>query len=126
MNAWEAKRIAQAPTWRDRIIACRNSGMSVQAWCRLEGISVKTYYRHERMILDMTTLPQGNTIPSEELQTYEIEKKPVFAALPEPPAYSRSGAAAATIHLADYSIDIYDGTSEEMLQTILRVLRHAE
>ena len=126
MNAWEAKRIAQAPTWRDRIIACRNSGMSVQAWCRLEGISAKTYYRHERMILDMTTLPQGNTVPSEGLPSYEIEKKPTFAALPEPSVRTRSAATAATIHLADYSVDIYDGIAEETLERVLRVLRHAE
>ena len=39
MNAWEAKRIAQAPIWRKRVIACRSSGMNVRDWGKAEGIT---------------------------------------------------------------------------------------
>ncbi len=108
--------------WIQRVADCRSSGMRVEAWCFANGVARNTYYRWQRIVFDFLA---NQNKPMPELKKRE-QSSPTFAALPEPPAYSRSGAAAATIHLADYSIDIYDGTSEETLQTILRVLRHAE
>jgi hypothetical protein len=135
MNAWEAKRIAQAPIWREKIIACRSSGMNVRDWCKAEGIAIKTYYRHERIVLDMTPLPQTDGIRPVQSALPALASHPelkpstsIFAPLPAPvsPVSRRTGQLAATVHLGTATVDVYDGASEDTLQTILRVLKNAE
>lgn len=130
MNAWEAKRIAQAPIWREKIIACRSSGMNVRDWCKAEGIAIKTYYRHERIVLDMTPLPQTDGIRPVQsaLPAAADHMGPIFAPVPAPvsPVSRRTGQLAATVHLGTATVDVYDGASEDTLQTILRVLKNAE
>ena len=37
-------------TWTSRIMECRNSGMSIRAWCRENGFSEKTYYYWQRRL----------------------------------------------------------------------------
>ena len=44
------KREEQAQEWSARIQECRESGMSVSAWCRENGIAAKTYYYHLRKL----------------------------------------------------------------------------
>lgn len=124
MNAWEAKRIAQAPIWRERVIACRGSGLSVRDWCEQEGVGLRSYYRHEREFLDLISAEQRG--PSDPFWTAD---RPVFAELPAPkqePVTRQTGQAAATVHIGTVAVDIYDGAAEETLRTLLRVLRHAE
>lgn len=58
MDTWEAKRLAKVKKWQEQVVACRNSGVSVRGWCELNGINTKTYYRHERMILDLISVEQ--------------------------------------------------------------------
>ena len=135
MNAWEAKRIAQAPVWRERVIACRSSGMNVRDWCKAEGIAIKTYYRHERIVLDMTPVPQTvgirpaqSALPAAENHKGSKPSAPIFAPLPSlvSPAGQRAGLLTATVRLGLATVDIYEGASEETLRTLLRVLGHAE
>lgn len=133
MDACEAKRIARVANWRERVVACRNSGLSVREWCQQEGISSKTYYRYERMILDMVTFEQkGDPGRTYEALTAIAKDNPnmpskVFARLPAP-AESCVGnrQPAATVHIGSVSMDIYEGAGEETLRAILRVIDHAE
>lgn len=39
--------------WGQRIVACRNSGMTVREWCSQEGLSEKTYYYWQRKLYQM-------------------------------------------------------------------------
>ena len=135
MNAWEAKRIAQAPIWRERIIACRSSGMNVRDWCKAEGIAIKTYYRHERIVLDMTPVPQTDGIrPAQSALPAAVNhmgskpSAPIFAPLPSlvSAADQCTGQLTATVRLGLATVDIYEGASEETLRTLLRVLKDAE
>ena len=119
MDAWEAKRRMKVKEWQEQVVACRNSGMSVREWCALNGVNTKTYYRHERTILDLICAEQRGLAASDS---------PVFAELPAPkhgPATRQTGQAAATVHMGAVEIDIYDGAGEATLRTLLRVLGHA-
>lgn len=42
------KRELKEAWWAEQITACGNSGQSVSAWCRENGVSSKTYYYHLR------------------------------------------------------------------------------
>lgn len=50
--------------WQERIMECRQSGMSVEAWCKSNGISASTYYRSLRRIRE-NVLEENKIIPVE-------------------------------------------------------------
>ncbi len=76
MNTNEAKHQQQIIEWKNRIMACRSSGISVKAWCQQEGYSCKTYYRWEREVLRMA----GEQLKRKEalLQIQPTSMPPVF------------------------------------------------
>lgn len=51
MDVVSMRHMARLTEWRQRIKACRMSGMPVSAWCAENHISSKTYYRWERLCL---------------------------------------------------------------------------
>ena len=48
MNANQMKHAANLAEWKQRIMDCRASGISVRAWCEGKQVSPSTYYRWER------------------------------------------------------------------------------
>ncbi len=50
MNANQMKHAANLEAWKERIMICRSSGLSVKAWCTGNQVSPSTYYRWEREI----------------------------------------------------------------------------
>jgi hypothetical protein len=76
------------PIWKQRIIECRSSGMSVKEWCKERGLDFTTYYRWERKILtsiipaeDVPELPSPNlpAVPAPQNAIVKVE----LAAEPE-------------------------------------------
>lgn len=80
----EMKLAVRMQEWSVRIAECRNSGMSVRAWCNEQGISVQTYYRWEKRFVEKAarqlSLPaptragllmriNPETMPSDEMNT---------------------------------------------------------
>ena len=55
MGVRELKHAAKVQEWSARVAECRNSGISVKAWCREHGIAFKTYYNWERQIVKEAT-----------------------------------------------------------------------
>ncbi|WP_448914597.1 IS66 family insertion sequence element accessory protein TnpA [Gemmiger sp.] len=51
MEASQMKRAISQERWKQHIVECRNSGIPVREWCRKQGISYSTYYRHEQALL---------------------------------------------------------------------------
>jgi hypothetical protein len=54
MQVSQMKRAVSQAQWKQRIVECRNSGVPVKEWCRKQGISYSTYYRHEQALLKST------------------------------------------------------------------------
>ena len=124
MTAREARHNATLAKWREIVISCRSSGLSVHDWCEQEGVGLRSYYRHEREFLDLISAEQ-RSLPASD----SIKNSPVFAELSAPKNESATrptSQAAATVHIGTVAIDIYDGAAEETLRTLLRVLGHAE
>ena len=70
MTIYDVQNAQKAPIWKQRIIECRSSGMSVREWCKEHGLDFTTYYRWERKILasivpteDIPGLPAPNLPP---------------------------------------------------------------
>lgn len=71
MTIYDVQNAQKTPIWKQRIIECRSSGMSVKEWCKERGLDFTTYYRWERKILtsiipteDMPGLPAPNPPPA--------------------------------------------------------------
>ena len=51
MDVRAIKHAAKLSEWSERIRLCRSSGVPVKSWCEENGISVKSYYRWERLYI---------------------------------------------------------------------------
>ena len=51
MTVREMKHAALAEQWTANIIDCRQSGLSVAAWCEEHQVNKSTYYKWERRLL---------------------------------------------------------------------------
>lgn len=96
--------------------ACSESGMSVKAWLRENGISRDKYYYWKRKLKDICL---------DELCPSFVE----IAAVPETPAeihlpYKNETCAALKIGVV--SIDIYESASSDFLKKLMEAACHAE
>ena len=70
MTIYDIQNAQKMPVWKQRIMECRSSGMSVKEWCKEHGLDFTTYYRWERKIL-------AQLIPAEELPAADLSVLPV-------------------------------------------------
>ena len=71
MTIYDVQNAQKTPIWKQQIIECRSSGMSVKEWCKERGLDFTTYYRWGRKILtsiisteDMPCWPAPNLPPA--------------------------------------------------------------
>jgi hypothetical protein len=95
---------AKMNQWSKRVAVCRNSGMTIKAWCAQEGVSEKTYYYWQRKIFKAA-------------QNQMAEFIEVTGSLPSGKAF------VATINVNGYSIEIHSGADKETLKALLEAVR---
>lgn len=72
MQVSQMKRAVSQAQWKQRIVECRNSGDLVKEWCRKQGISYSTYYRHEQALLKSTQEPSDIAITEPVQQALSV------------------------------------------------------
>lgn len=72
MGVSQMKRAISQKRWKQRIVKCRNSGVPVKEWCRKQGISYSTYYRHEQALLKCAQDPSDIPILEQAPQTLPV------------------------------------------------------
>lgn len=94
--------------WSRRIEACRNSQMTVRAWCEANGISPSTYYERQRKVFAAAA-------------EYEKEAKAQFVevCVNEP----KEQKMAACIRIGDAEADIFTGADEATVRAVVAALR---
>ena len=95
MDVRAIKHAAKLSEWEERILACRSSGIPVKIWCEENNISIKSYYRWERLYMaeassravNVTQLPQGPgqlvRIEPDQLSDTSKRVKPVLCTVPQ-------------------------------------------
>ena len=121
MGARELRHEARLMEWREKIAACRSSGMPVRTWCQKEQVRVATYYRWEKEVLARA---------EKQLAVQKTQVSPVFV---QAPVYQEDAAKAegepkiaARVHTRSGAVDIFSGADEATVGMLLRVLRDAE
>ena len=98
----EIKSKISMDEWRQRIIDCQSSGMSVKAWCRENGVATSSYYHYLRKIRE-SMLQEGQIVPLE---------------LPKP--VSSPGI---RIESAGITVTLPESVSKEQLTAVLSALK---
>ena len=92
--------------WAGKISACRNSGMTVTAWCKENGVCGQTYYKWQRRLFEIAKAQQ-------EVQFAEVT--------PIQPA--RCDTVAVTVRIAGSEAAIHSGADAATVETVLRILK---
>ena len=121
----EMKHAAKVQEWSVRIAECRGSGLGVKAWCREQGISLKTYYNWERVIVKEATrqlalaAPAAPAAPTSAGMLVEVDPSTM------PNGNECIIEAVVTIRHGGSEITLPAGSSAEMIAELVKVLnRH--
>ncbi len=98
----EIKKQVQKEEWADRIRQRSESGLTVTEWCKQNSINPKTYYYHSRKIRKeiCEQIPVLVMTVSEKCPTVKI-------------------------HIGETVAEIPEGTSEQMITSVIRAIRNA-
>lgn len=125
MNSQEVKHQQLVIEWKERIMACRSSGMSVKAWCQQEGYSCKTYYRWEREVLGLAGEQLSRTETALPIQPNSMT--PVFAEIaPLTHAQTDAPQAIASVRIGKTSVEVYQGAGADIVTAIFKGLHYAK
>lgn len=104
--------------WIQRIKECRESDMTVDAWCKSNEINVKTYYYWLRKIKKeaFEALPQK----CKQVPSPFVERKVFSEVHTLEPTYAEN--VAATVDIAGIRIDVHNGADNVTLQNIIRII----
>ena len=123
MTIYDVQNAQKTPIWKQRIIECRSSGMSVKEWCKEHGLDFTTYYRWGRKILtsiipaeDVPGLPSPNlpSVPAPQNAVVKVE----LAAEPEDETTIR-------FSVNGYNFCIPANVSTTFLSRLLEATKHA-
>ena len=138
-----AKREVSMHFWRETIMNCKASGLTIAAFCRQHELSVYAYYYWQRQIrkelLQEQTAPadqnKNNPTPNHREQASTVTPSadrpvdivPFSAALDmakaEHSPLSSTAVPAITIRYGMMEVDIRDGTSPELFHMVISSIR---
>ena len=142
MHATQIKHAANLEVWKQRIMTCRASGLSVREWCSQNAWSTSTYYRWEREAFGNVEKEPGNpgdrctaVAPVSRQALVELQisgpSVPVSpAAEAEAPANETALAQAfrpvAILRVGDTELSLTNEVSNKLMRQIKELLSHAE
>lgn len=142
MYAIQMKHATNLEVWKQRIMACRTSGLSVKEWCSQNSWSTSTYYRWEREAFGSLEKEPGDSgdlctavapVSRQALVELQISgpSVPVSpAAEAEAPANETALAQAfrpvAILRVGDTELSLTNEVSNKLMRQIKELLSHAE
>lgn len=121
------KKQVQIQFWLNAIHECRSSGLTNQAWCEQNNLSLKSYYYWIAKIrkLAIEDIPRKDHMVSlaHTMSQTSSSSDEIFTELSVPVSRQSSSDTAAVIHIGDIMIDISENISPEFLMSILKVVR---
>jgi hypothetical protein len=120
MDTQKVKHQYHLSKWMPIIQECRNSGKTVKAWCIENNVNEKQYFYWQRRVREELCT---------SLQTIEKEQPTVFAPLPMQAHHKETPQLDVfkpnlVIDTGDYRLELGNQISAELLETVLKVIRH--
>ena len=91
--------------WAERVSACRNSGLSVRAWCQENGVSEQTYYRWQRRLYELA----------------QEEREGGFGEIT--PNRRTPGSIAVTVQSGGAELAVHNGADAATVEAVLRAVK---
>lgn len=91
--------------WAERVSACRSSGMTVQDWCREQGIGAQTYYRWQRRLYELVQEQRGG-----EFTEITPPRRP-------------ANAVAVTVQVGGLEVAVHNGADAETVAAVMRAVK---
>lgn len=103
--------------WTTIVRECNNSGMPKKEWCAANGVDNKQFFYWQRRVREEVFQEVKNIVPLET----------TFAQLPAPVCKSTNHTQPdAVLNVGNYTLEINNTLSTELLQTLIEVLSHAQ
>ncbi len=111
----KVRKYLKREQWKTLIKECQSSGMTVTAWCKVNGICEQTYYRNLKSLREelCENLPVPVDVPEKPVTFKKLE---VTAPLPNTQA-------AVIIRLPQATLEINEGASQQTVQAVLLALQ---
>jgi putative transposase len=117
VNIQEYKKSNQLQEWAEMVRACRNSGKTILAWCKENGINEKVYYYRQKKVCDtIPDLRKPTAIPIAQSNT-TVQFAEINPAVQ--PEVSGTGI---TVRIGNVEVQIPNGAATATVETVLRVL----
>ena len=127
MKLQDAKQEAMLQQWREMVYQCRNSGQTVEVWCREHGIPVATYYRRQKQVWEQEKEKLPVEIPRTQALQSANSNLPTatFEAVPCSALQAADDVSNARIILqkGEWKLEIRNGADILVLRQILEMLR---
>ena len=104
--------------WAAMVSECRQSGMTVEAWCKSQNLSSKTYYYRLKKVREAALV---NLAPVQLSETGDASN-PCFKKL-EVKAPVQSALPAITVHLPYATVEVTNDASQRTVEAVLLALR---
>ena len=104
--------------WIKLIRECQSSGMTVNSWCKQNGIVEQTYYKNLKKLREELIESLPVPIEAEPQVPTIFQKLEVQMPLPNTQA-------AVIVRLPHATLEIADGTSQQTIQAVLLALQSA-
>ncbi|MHB8128995.1 MAG: IS66 family insertion sequence element accessory protein TnpA [Mobilitalea sp.] len=102
--------------WTKIIQDCQSSNLTVTSWCNHNNIGAKSYYYWLRKPRLKTCEETEHSLPTKKQDIVPLQFSSLQIPVPVSPAV--------TIHIGSASIDIAEGTSQSMIEAVLKLLRN--
>lgn len=111
----KVRKCLKREQWKSLINECQSGGMTVTAWCRLNGICGQTYYRNLKKLREglCQNLPIPAAAPEKPAAFKRLE---VMSPLPDTKT-------AVTIHLPNATPEVNEGASQQTVQAVVLALQ---
>lgn len=129
MDVQGIKYAVKLTEWRKRVVDCRTSGIPVKDWCKQHRVSVKTFYKWEKLVVaaaaenveEYTAVISQTQIASESTECQLIRIEPDQLPAPEGGKIPREKI---IVRLGDASAELPAGTSINAVAELLKAVSH--
>ena len=113
--------------WLDVIRQCRASGLTNQAWCEQHDISLKSYYywiaKIRKLALEELPRKRNGSRPVMEQTVLLPDAAAEFTEVSLRGRQDFTAAPAAVLHIGTVTVELFEDTSRELLEAIMKAVR---
>lgn len=113
--------------WLDVIRQCRASGLTNQVWCEQHDISLKSYYywlaKIRKLALEELPRKRNGARPVMEQTVLLPDAAAEFTEVSLRGRQDFTAAPAAVLHIGTVTVELFEDTSRELLEAIMKAVR---